>query len=117
MISKNAVFKRGTIILVPFPFTDLSGTKVRPAVVVSHKLLGDDVVVAFISTKESRIEKYDVRVVPNISNGLKATSVVKCAKLATLDKKIILGKLGEFSIPDFTKIEQKLRALLGLDNI
>jgi len=41
------MFERGTIILVPFPFTDLSGTKVRPALMVSHRLHGEDVVVVF----------------------------------------------------------------------
>jgi hypothetical protein len=42
---------RGKIVLTPFPFTDLSGGKVRPAVVVSNSLRGGaDVILAFIST-------------------------------------------------------------------
>jgi mRNA interferase MazF len=107
------MFKKGTIVLVPFPFTDLSGAKVRPAVVVSHKLSGDDVVVAFISTQHSRVERYDVRVIPSLSNGLKSASTIKCAKLATLDKKIILGELGELSRADFIKVSQKFQTLFG----
>ncbi len=107
------MFEKGTVVLVPFPFTDLSGTKVRPAVVVSRRLSGDDVIVTFISAKPSRGEKYDVRVIPNQSNGLKATSTIKCAKLATLDKKIILGKLGTLSTDDFSRVAQKLKTLFG----
>lgn len=107
------MFEKGTVVLVPFPFTDLSGTKVRPAVVVSHKLSGDDIIVTFISTKRSRTEKFDVLVMPNQSNGLKAASTVKCTKLATLDKKIILGKLGELSKNDFSRVSQKLKTLFG----
>ena len=43
--------KRGTVVLTPFPFTDLSGTKVRPAVVVSPSdRPGEDVILAFISS-------------------------------------------------------------------
>ena len=30
--------KKGTVILIPFPFTDLTGSKIRPAVVLTHKL-------------------------------------------------------------------------------
>ncbi len=42
---------RGKIVLTPFPFTDLSASKVRPAVVISNSLRsGADVILAFIST-------------------------------------------------------------------
>jgi len=43
--------KKGDIILVPFPFTDLSGSKNRPALVIADSEL--DVTVAFISTIDS----------------------------------------------------------------
>jgi mRNA interferase MazF len=43
--------KRGTTVLTPFPFTDLSGQKVRPALVVSRSdRPGSDVVLAFITS-------------------------------------------------------------------
>ncbi|MBI2115777.1 MAG: type II toxin-antitoxin system PemK/MazF family toxin [candidate division NC10 bacterium] len=43
--------RRGTVVLTPFPFTDLSGAKVRPAVVVSRSdRPGDDVILAFVSS-------------------------------------------------------------------
>lgn len=43
---------KGTIVLTPFPFTDLSAIKRRPAVIVQRsEKTGDDVVVAFISSK------------------------------------------------------------------
>jgi mRNA interferase MazF len=107
------MFEKGTIVLVPFPFTDLSGSKVRPAIIISHKLGGDDVIVAFISAKQSRTEKYDMRLVPSSLNGLKRASIVKCAKLATLDKKIILGKLGKISKKDSVKLHHKLKKIFG----
>src|SRR3989338_952000 len=48
--SNKMGLKRGDVILVPFPFTDLSSTKVRPAVIVSADPQEDDVIIAFISS-------------------------------------------------------------------
>ena len=42
--------KRGDIVLVPFPFTDLTAEKLRPAVIVSSDPQELDVVIAFISS-------------------------------------------------------------------
>lgn len=80
--------------LVPFPFTDLSGSKVRPAVIVSRNMLGDDVVVVFVSSRTDKRTNYDVSVDANSKTGLKTPSVIKCSKIATLDKKVVLGELG-----------------------
>ena len=43
--------RRGTVVLTPFPFTDLIGQKVRPAVIVSRSdRPGSDVLLAFITS-------------------------------------------------------------------
>jgi len=47
--------QRGDVVLVPFPFTDLTATKVRPAVIVSSDPQGDDVTLAFISSAVSKV--------------------------------------------------------------
>ena len=41
---------KGKIVLIPFPFTDLSGSKVRPAIILSNNKKGEDCLVAFISS-------------------------------------------------------------------
>ena len=108
------MYKKGTIVLVPFPFTDLSGSKVRPAIIISAPLKGDDVVVLFLSSQKGRFEIYDVALPATVQNRLKADSRVKCAKIATLDKKIILGELGVVEIDAQKKIDAKLKKLLLL---
>lgn len=84
----------GKIVLIPFPFTDLAGQKVRPALVV-HVSRGEDCIVAFISSGIPK-KKYpfDVVIKASKQNGLKSDSVIKVDKLATLQKKIVLGELG-----------------------
>ncbi|MBI5400559.1 MAG: type II toxin-antitoxin system PemK/MazF family toxin [Candidatus Yonathbacteria bacterium] len=84
---------------MPFPFTDLSSHKVRPAVIVSQINKGDDIVLAFISSqKPKKKEPTDVLILQEsdgfLETGLKTDSVVRVSKIATLDKKIILGMLG-----------------------
>jgi len=106
--------KKGTVVLVPFPFTDLSGFKVRPAVVISNVALGEDVIVVFVSSKETRIRKSDMAVSPSETNGIKIRSVIKCAKIATLEKKIILGELGVLEPSVMKVVESKLRLVLGM---
>ena len=106
------MYKRGTIVLVPFPFTDLTGAKVRPALIISTSLPGDDVVVLFISSKRVAIGKFDVLVEPTKQNGLKITSVIKSSKIATLDKKMILGELGSLESKTMSQVAKKLRLIL-----
>ena len=109
------MFKKGVTVLVPFPFTDLSGTKVRPAVVISQGVVGDDVTVLFVSSKKTeRRHLFDVEILPDKINGIKQASVAKCSKIATLDRKIILGELGRLSPEVVRLINGKLRLLLTL---
>lgn len=110
--------RKGDIVLTPFPFTDLSGAKVRPALVVSSVPLGDDVLVAFISSQRTRPQKTDVMVGEKDAafneTGLKRNSIIKLAKLATLEKKVVLGKLGNLDKKMLGAIDDKLRILFGI---
>jgi len=84
----------GNIVLVPFPFTDLTASKVRPALVVSRRGGGPDVIVCFISSKHAPRLGSAARIDPSPQNGLKVPSVVRFDRIATLDRSIVLGELG-----------------------
>ena len=106
---------KGTVILVPFPFTDLSGQKVRPAVVLYSDKRGEDCIVVFISSaKTKRVSRFDIAIVASSTNGLKVPSMIKVNKIATLQKKIVLGELGTLETPYMTKVNTKLRQLFSL---
>ena len=107
--------RRGDIVLIPFPFTDMSGHKVRPAIVLHDPDKGEDCIVAFTSsTKNKKSKPFDVSVKASVSNGLKTDSNIKIDKLATLQKKIILGKLGVLE-PSYLKImTEKLKLLFKI---
>jgi mRNA interferase MazF len=83
------------------------------ALVISKNLSGDDVIVLFISSKPNRKKlPYDILIKPTKENGLKTESSIKCAKLATLDKKVVLGEIGVLSKFDQQKIDSKLKRII-----
>lgn len=113
--------KRGTVILTPFPFTDLQGNRVRPAIIISSdKRRGDDVIVAFISSvfDPTRLQETDFVLRKEeegfTGTGLKVTSVFKMDKLATIDKGIILGELGAISEEILQRLDERLKIALDL---
>ena len=104
----------GIIVLVPFPFTDLSSTKVRPAMIVSKKSSGDDVIVCFISSKiDPSSMKCGMLLHPDDHNGLKVISAVRFDKIATLSKNIILGELGCVDVAVLKNHAAKFRGVFG----
>ena len=114
--------KRGTIILTPFPFTDLTKNKVRPALVVSSNKRNDnDVIIAFISSVLDSIKLKETDILLDSKEtsfnetGLKSTSIIRTDKLATIDKKIILGELGNINSDLTRKVDTYLKLVLDLN--
>ena len=104
--------KKGTVILIPFPFTDLRGSKIRPAVVLSKNDL--DVTICFITSAFKWQTEYDVTVFPSESNGLKAPSLIRTGKIATIDFSLVLGELGELFNVEIAELNKALKKLLQL---
>lgn len=113
-------FYRGDVLLIQFPYTDLSSSKLRPAVVLSNNSSSNDIIVAFISsvipndnTDETMIV-LDNKSIGFAETGLKCASVFRLSKLATLEKSLAQRKIG-FVIPALMKqIEKCLVIALGL---
>jgi len=104
--------KKGDIVLLSFPFTDLKGKKIRPALILVVSDL--DVIVAFITTQFKWQNSYDILLEPNDLNGLKKTSLLRLSKITTIDKDLILGKLGELNVFDIEIININLLKILNL---
>ena len=104
--------KKGSIILIPFPFTDLKGSKIRPAVVLYKNEL--DVMICFITSELKWKTEYDIPVSPSENNGLKVTSLIRTGKIATIDSTLILGELGELSNSEIEELNKGLKKLLQL---
>ena len=85
----------GSIVLTRFPFTDPSGPKVRPALVISRDNdKRGDIVLAFI-TSNTGSYRDSMPIAPSRKNGLKVASTVRFDKVAALELRVIVGKIGD----------------------
>ncbi len=107
--------RKGSIVLVPFPFTDLSGKKVRPAVVLHARAGGDDFIAAFISSVPKMFKAvHSIPLPASSANGLKAPSCIRVAKIATLQKSIVVGELGRVELLVQKRVDKMLKEILSL---
>lgn len=104
--------KKGAIVLVPFPFTDLSGSRKRPAVVLIDS--AEDVTICFITTQLKWKTNLDVVLAPSKRNGLKKQSLIRTSKIATIDKGLVIGLLGYLDNPDLVQLNERLLEVLQL---
>ena len=109
-------FRRGDVVLVAFIFADESGSKMRPALVVSsalyHRGRREAIVAAITSNVETRLTG-DHLLKGWREAGLLFPSVVT-GILRTIQRGMIRRKLGSLSMPDLTAIESELRSSLDL---
>jgi mRNA interferase MazF len=108
------MYQKGDIVLLPFPFTDLSATKTRPAVVVSvegFQRATGDFTVAMV-TSVPRTTPYDYELQDWQAARLLRPSWVR-AKLATLDPALVRYKPGRLSETDLAEVERHIRLALG----
>ena len=118
----NETYSRGSVALVKFPFTDLSGSKVRPAVIITPtKFLSEteDVLCAFISSSlPDPMLPSDLVLTSSGKDfhktGLKRTSILRTHKLVLLSKKLVFSKLGAFSSSLIENMDECLRIATGL---
>jgi mRNA interferase MazF len=93
---------KGKIVLVNFPFTDLSATKLRPALILHES--DEDVIALFISSRVSLRPALSDLVISEenpafATTGLKVASVIRFDKIATLSRNLVLGEIGEITPP------------------
>jgi len=109
-------YRFGDIVLVPFPFTDQTGTKKRPAIVVNsagYQARCRDIVIMAVTSRMRATPAFgEFEVVEWKKAGLILPSVAKPV-LTTIEKKLVIRKLGSLQRADRESLQASLRAILG----
>lgn len=110
-------YDRGSVVLVPFPFSDLSTAKVRPAVVVSgdlyHSNEPDQILAAITSNITAATGPHDYVLGDWQAAGLRYPSAFKPV-LFTLDPSRVIYQVGVMASSDLSEVDDRLRSMLGL---
>jgi mRNA interferase MazF len=102
-------------VLIPFPFSDLTGRKARPVVVLSTRAYQRhmrDVMVGML-TSAPRMGPFDYELLNWRDAGLYLPTWAR-AKLATLTSRMVLTRLGRLSDTDLHGVERVVRRALSL---
>ncbi|MBA2621762.1 MAG: type II toxin-antitoxin system PemK/MazF family toxin [Acidobacteria bacterium] len=94
----------GTVILIPFPFSDLSNSKLRPAVVLADAERGDFVLCQVTSKPYADKRAVELTNATFSSGSLRITSYARPAKLFTANQNLIKAKVGKLTDDAFEEI-------------
>jgi mRNA interferase MazF len=109
------MYKRGEIVLIPVPFSDLTHTKQRPVLVISnnsHNFVSPDIIVVAITSNLTQngiiIEADDLSV-----GLLPKKSLIRCEKIYTLEQSIVLKRFGVLSNDVLLKVATEIQKLIS----
>ena len=108
--------EQGDIFLVPFPFSDQSGRKVRPIIILSNNEFNEhsqDIVVVGITSNISK-DKYSLNLDnQDLQDGkLMTRCVIKVENILRLDKSLVIKKIGKIKEEKLDKIIKVINEII-----
>ncbi len=105
----------GEVVLVPFPFSDLSQSKVRPAVCLAHAGRGDSILCQIKSKPYGDPTAVPLDGVDFASGGLQLASFARPGKLFTAHSGLMLRSVGVLNATAFDRVLTAVIAVLQPD--
>ncbi|MBI3462005.1 MAG: type II toxin-antitoxin system PemK/MazF family toxin [Planctomycetes bacterium] len=114
--------QRGDVVLVDYPYSDRTGSKIRPCLVVqndrNNQRLDDTIVVTISRTTHAVTEPTQLLIETSSpagkQSGLLFTSAIQCENVLTVDRQFILRKIGSLPAAAMRQVDDCLKASLGL---
>ena len=106
----------GDILLVPFPFTDQTSSKKRPAVIISSNAYNqkkpDLIIMAITSQISSSLTFGELHIIDLSAAGLIKASVIKPV-ISTIEKSLVIRKLGQLQDSDCQNLKNLIKTILS----
>lgn len=106
-------FSKNEVLLVRYPFSDLTAAKIRPALVVNAPHVSDDYFIVPLTSRTDRLGAGEFVLADWQTAGLNLPSAVKRG-LYTVHGSLVLKSVGHLSPRDAQQVEHSLRQWLGL---
>ena len=106
-------YSKNNIILVRYPFSNLSNSKVRPAVVVSTAHVSQDIIIIPLTSKTAKLLSGEFVLLDWSKEGLNVPTAVKRG-LYTVESRLTSKIIGKLSKVDAQKLAVSLQSWLGL---
>ncbi len=106
-------YSKNDVILVRYPFSALTGAKVRPAIVVNAPHVSQDVFIIPLTSRTTALLAGEFILTDWTAAGLHVPTAVKRG-LYTVHETLVLKRVGQLALPDAEQVAQSLRQWLGL---
>lgn len=106
------------IVLIPIPYTDLKGSKIRPALVISDNVFNgsnQDIILCAVTSQPPALPKYCIEIKKNDleSGNLKCDSNIQAHKIFTIRKSRVIKKWGKITADKYKEVVTIIDALIN----
>jgi mRNA interferase MazF len=108
-------FSKGDIVIIPVPFTDIKGYKLRPAVVISNDTIHQtgDVVIVQITSKLKQDNLSITLTNEDLTEGLPVQSYIRVHKIFVLEQSLIKGKVSSLKNAKYQELIQRINQIIA----
>jgi mRNA interferase MazF len=108
-------YSRTDVVLIRYPFSDLSGAKIRPAVVINAAHISQDLIIAPLTSRIGGLLDGEFTLSAWEEAGLNVPSAIKRG-IYTVESRLCLKRVGQLAEPDQKTLDASLKRWLGLQN-
>ena len=108
-------FSKGDIVIIPVPFTDNKGYKLRPAVVISNDAVHKtgDVMIVQITSKFKQDDHLSIlKTDSDVTEGLPVKSYIRVHKIFVLEQRLIKGKVSSLKIAKYQELVKMINHII-----
>jgi mRNA interferase MazF len=107
-------FSKGDIVIIPVPFTDNKGYKLRPAIVISNDTVhqtGDIMIVQI--TSKLKPDKLSITITnDDVTVALPVKSYIRVHKIFVIEQRLIKGKVSSLKISKYEELIQRINQII-----